>query len=360
MSFQDLYRLCHRDTGEEIFDIIAHHDVRAAVLNCLTSVQKSLLFLVLDDHIPSNLTTTERQVLKSFEQQSDLIITEADKGNVVALPSDPTEQVKKSLQALLNQFASETGDEVLDHIRRYLYIISNTKCLELYELPKIHKVGVTLRPVVSSISSVTSRLCSYLKSILKQLTGMRSSDIRNSKDFCTQVRQFSTAPTDIMVSYDVKDLFISIPMAQTLKVLKDLLEADETLTQRTKLDPFHILKLVSFCTKGGNYFKLQGTFFLQKNGAPTLMGSPLSPVLAVIFMERLQDKAFTSTEPPVVPRFFRRYVDDIFAIVEAAKEKLLLGTSAISSHIASPLPSKRKAKTSYRSLSHSSFEGLMF
>ncbi|KFD64814.1 hypothetical protein M514_02409 [Trichuris suis] len=110
------------------------------------------------------------------------------------------------------------------------------------------------------------------------------------------------------------------PMAQTLMVLKDL-EADETLTQRTNLNPFHILKLVSFYIKEGNYFRFQDTFFLQKNGAP--MGNPLSPILAEIFIEHLEDKAFTNAEALVVPRFLKRYVDDISALLEVCKEELL-------------------------------------
>ncbi|KFD47548.1 hypothetical protein M513_11592 [Trichuris suis] len=78
-------------------------------------------------------------------------------------------------------------------------------------------------------------------------------------DFCIEVRQFSTAAADTRVSYDVKDLITWIPTAQMLRVLKVLLEADETLKQWTKLDPFHILKLVSFCPKDGSYFNIQDT-----------------------------------------------------------------------------------------------------
>ncbi|KFD47547.1 hypothetical protein M513_11591 [Trichuris suis] len=54
------------------------------------------------------------------------------------------------------------------------------------------------------------------------------------------------------------------------------------------------------------------------------MGSPPSPTLAEISMEHLEDKAFTNTEASIAPWFFKRYVDDIFAIVEASKEEQLL------------------------------------
>ncbi|KFD47935.1 hypothetical protein M513_11168 [Trichuris suis] len=54
------------------------------------------------------------------------------------------------------------------------------------------------------------------------------------------------------------------------------------------------------------------------------MGSPLSPILDDIFVEHLEDKAYTNMKAPIVPRFFKRYADDIFAVVEAATEELLL------------------------------------
>uniref|UniRef100_A0A5S6QKA5 Reverse transcriptase domain-containing protein n=1 Tax=Trichuris muris TaxID=70415 RepID=A0A5S6QKA5_TRIMR len=51
------------------------------------------------------------------------------------------------------------------------------------------------------------------------------------------------------------------------------------------------------------------------------MGSPLSPVLAEVFMEHLEEVAFEHTAPPAIPKVFKRYVDDIFAILEVGTEE---------------------------------------
>ncbi|KFD66310.1 hypothetical protein M514_08504 [Trichuris suis] len=72
----------------------------------------------------------------------------------------------------------------------------------------------------------------------------------------------------------------------------------------------------------GNYFRSQDSFFSQKDGAP--MGSPLSPILAEIFMEHLEEKAFSTLHVSDTPIFFKRYVDDIFAIVKTGREETLL------------------------------------
>ncbi|KFD60645.1 hypothetical protein M514_08580 [Trichuris suis] len=54
------------------------------------------------------------------------------------------------------------------------------------------------------------------------------------------------------------------------------------------------------------------------------MGSPLSPVLAEVFMEHLEERAFERTDSPVAPILFERYVEDIFAIVKKGQEDTLL------------------------------------
>ncbi|KFD50276.1 hypothetical protein M514_08904 [Trichuris suis] len=170
-------------------------------------------------------------------------------------------------------------------MRNHIYYISNTQCPELYGLPEIHKPEVPLRPVVSSIESVTARLGPYLKTIIRPLTGSKMFAVKNSKEFCAEIKNLRLDSSDILASYDVKDLFTSIPMDVTLDALEKLLDVDSTLAQRTSLKTLHVNKLVSFCMKEANCFRFQEHFYTQKGGAP--IGSPLSAILAEVFMEFL-------------------------------------------------------------------------
>uniref|UniRef100_A0A5S6Q269 Reverse transcriptase domain-containing protein n=1 Tax=Trichuris muris TaxID=70415 RepID=A0A5S6Q269_TRIMR len=269
-------------------------EIKGAVSSCLARRHKAT----------PKLNNLERKVLKGLRCNKELLITKADKGNVVVLlnlhdylvkinallnadiyrplQSDPTTRTRKEALLLLRRFADESKDKVVSKIGQKLYFTSNSKCPELYGLPKIHKPEVPFRPVICTARRMTSDLSSYLKSIIQPLTGGRDSHVTNYKDFCSALKAFNIAPNHVIVSYDVKDLFTSIPMSHILNTLQLLMDSDSTLHERTHLNPSHLVLLFSVCMNEGNYFKFQEKFHAQTNGAP--MGSSLSPVLAELFM----------------------------------------------------------------------------
>ena len=55
------------------------------------------------------------------------------------------------------------------------------KTPRLYGLPKVHKPGIPLRPIVSFISSPTYQLSKHLANILSPLVGNASSHVINSQ-----------------------------------------------------------------------------------------------------------------------------------------------------------------------------------
>ena len=110
-------------------------------------------------------------------------------------------------------------------------------------------------------------------------------------------------------SADVTALFTSVPIDQALEVVGNKLQEDTSWKSNTNLNIDDILSLTSLCLKC-TYFKFNGEFYKQIHGAA--MGSPLSPVIANLYMENLETKALTSLQTP--PSFYKRYMDDIFII----------------------------------------------
>ena len=77
-----------------------------------------------------------------------------------------------------------------------------------------------------------------------------------------------------------------------------------------------IILLLEFCLKN-TYFSFQDQFYEQVEGAA--MGSPVSPIVANLYMEYLEKKS--SEYCPRLPRFWCRHVDDTFVIHKEVNKK---------------------------------------
>ena len=165
---------------------------------------------------------------------------------------------------------------------------------KFYGLPKIHKLDTPLRPIVSSCGSVTYGVAKELAKILKPLVGKSPHHITSTQDFVEQAKQIILEPGECLSSYDVSALFTSVPIDPALTIIKDLLEKDTTLKERTVME---IILLLEFCLKN-TYFSFQDQFYEQVEGAA--MGSPVSPTVANLYMEYLEQKSLSIAPTPQV------------------------------------------------------------
>ena len=85
-----------------------------------------------------------------------------------SIPTDPTTKYKNMLISLLKTIRTEGGINAV--IYRRLYPMG-AGSLKFYGLPKVHKEGMPLRPIVSSIGAVTYETSKELSRILKPLMG---------------------------------------------------------------------------------------------------------------------------------------------------------------------------------------------
>ena len=153
---------------------------------------------------------------------------------------------------------------------------------KFYGLPKIHKEGMTWRPVVSSIGAITYETSKELARILKCLVGRYPYYIQNNKDFIHQIQGIHLQPDLFLMSYDVKALFTSVPIQPAININRKLLDEDRELQQRTSMTVSYITCILEFCLKS-TYFTFQGKHYEQLEGAT--MGSPISPIVANLYME---------------------------------------------------------------------------
>ena len=93
-------------------------------------------------------------------------------------------------------------------------------------------------------------------------------------------------------SYDVTALFTSVPVDPALQIIKELLEQDITLQDRTVLPVQNIIELLGFYLHN-TYFSFQNKIYDQVEAAA--MGSTVSPIVANLYMENFEQKALNTT-----------------------------------------------------------------
>ena len=279
-----------------------------------------------------NITREERKAIEELRRDKNRIILTADKGVSMVvmdrddynkkaeellqqpayrpIPSDPTNKLKTRLISLLKHIKTEGGMNEATYKRLYPTGAGSPK---FCGLPTIHKQGTPLRPIVSSIGAVTYQTSKELSRILKPLVGKSPHHIHNNQDFLEHLKGIRLAPDEVMVSYDVKALFTSVPIKPALEVIEKLLKEDSGLQSKTSMSTQHIMDLLEFCLRS-TYFTFRGKFCEQIEGAA--MGSPISPIVANLFMESFEIRALQSSLNP--PSLWKRFVDDTFVIMKKA------------------------------------------
>ena len=111
----------------------------------------------------------------------------------------------------------------------------------------------------------------------------------------------------------------SVPVQPAIQIVQQRLQQDNTPPQRTSMFIAQITSLLEFCLTN-TYSLFQGKYYQQAQGAA--MGSPISPLIANIFMEEFEVKALQSFPNP--PSLWLRFVDDTFVINKAEHSQDLL------------------------------------
>ena len=106
-----------------------------------------------------------------------------------------------------------------------------------------------------------------------------------------KIKDTELSETEIITSYDVTALFNCIPPGDAVKFVKQCLERDTTLDERTDWTINHIIEAVQLCLDT-TYFSNNGQIYKQLHGCS--MGSPISPIIANLVMEWFEQHALES------------------------------------------------------------------
>ncbi|BHF67907.1 hypothetical protein SprV_0301093600 [Sparganum proliferum] len=186
-----------------------------------------------------------------------------------------------------------------------------------YGLPKIHKDGARLRPIVSLRGTPTFNLAKWMSRRLNCLTSGSDTTVRSSAHFLERLKGLQIDTDEVMVSFDVTSLFTSIPKDLAVETVSDLIDSQYTEANNTPKRE-HLVQMLKYCLQ--TFFTFEETVYEQIKGTP--MGSPLYGFIAEAVLQRLETSVFATYKP----KFWARYVDDTFVVL---KREMVLNFHAL-------------------------------
>lgn len=279
----------------------------------------------------SNLSREERDAVGELASLEEVKILQADKGGAVVVmdkaeydgklrnliesgpyekvKSDPGPKYRRELMEILRE-AKESGRISFgEHCR---VCPTHFQRPFVFGNPKVHKAGNPLRPIVSMVGTLFAGVSRYLADVLAPYGRDGASYVLNAADVVNGIQSIEDFTDGQLVSYDVDSLFTSIPVVESLEVIRGRLSGDPSVVERSKLQVCELIRLVEFCLTRC-YFVFEGDVYIQNDGIA--MGSSLSVVVANIYMFHFEEMALQEgmSRGLQVPDVWMRYIDDILA-----------------------------------------------
>jgi hypothetical protein len=220
----------------------------------------------------------------------------------------------RSVEVKINRIWSKICDtrKIPAGIKRS-FLSNNTNIPRFYHLIKTHKDSeeVKIRPIISNVNSPTTKISWLLSNILKPLllnvpAHLESSSILVERLKALEPQKIREFPYPF--SLDVVSLYTSIPITDAINNIMMIMESSQfSYKSLTPGDIQQLLQAVSTNT----YLQFNDRLFLQKKGLA--MGSSVSAILAILFMDTLERRIFLSNQ---WVSSYARYVDDIFILTK--------------------------------------------
>ena len=166
-----------------------------------------------------------------------------------------------------------------------------------------------MRAIVSTIGTPPYGISQYLIKLIQPTLNKSKYKIANSSSFLNEAKNWLVKRDELQVSYDIVNLYSSVPINKVLDVLIDRLNNDKDgLMKRTKLCLKDIYELAELCLSKC-YFLWNNETRILKNSGP--IGLPFIVALSENYIQNLEHKAIAEALTlNLAPKTYRRYVDD--------------------------------------------------
>lgn len=270
---------------------------------------------------PPRIAATIRKGIRELKGMN-IVIKQADKNlGIVAIRKDIyNHMVKKHLHS--SSFQRVNMFPRLDIIRRLKNILgtvprnwkfqkwiqhakNTTEPCPFYIIPKLHKAQLGSRPITAQHSYMLSPLSTALAEVLQEEVDKIPEIARDSKTVVQQLEQLEVKEPNVLITFDVEQMYPSIDLRDAIKVLHENLQ----VMRGNKGFWTKILQLIMF----NNYVTANKTIYRQMTGTAT--GTQVAPPFANLYLYF----KYKSTLDKEDILYKSRYIDDGFIIVPSAE-----------------------------------------
>ena len=305
-----------------------------AIGNCVKSESlrhnvSNILLKQVNKRLPSNLSREQNTALRELKDNEETKIVPFDKGvgfavltkegmldkmkdhlgEAKVVEKDPTNTIVVKFQKELSRLKKEK--KINKRCYEQIYP-SDAVPPRLYGYVKAHKAtkNFPMRPVVSTVGTPFYGTSKHLVDIIQPTLNKSNIRVKNSSSFVEESKTWQIDPEEVQVSYDVVNLYPSVPISKAIDSIINLLQADyDDVKARTNLSITDIRKLLNLCLSKC-YFLYEDKIYVIEDAGP--IGLSLMVVVAEAYLQTLEAVAIRQATD-CAPITFKRYVDDSHA-----------------------------------------------
>jgi hypothetical protein len=258
--------------------------------------------LVKEDAIITKIDKSKTCVIMYNKDYNDKVQDFLTNNNFQHIRKDPTNKYQQQITKTLQNNNLIVQKNQIKHLTQ-----RKPKPPTLNAQIKIHKPGNPIRPVVNNTHAPAYKISKYLTKKLNDYLKLKNLyNVKNSTTFANDLIKLKIHNNYRMITFDIKDLYVNIPICETLDITKNLLlEHNDDHTTKQMISLLHTLLQQ-------NYFAFQNHIFQPYTGIA--MGSAISGIIAEIFLQYLENKHLNQLLDEKSIIFYTIYVDDLFLI----------------------------------------------
>ncbi|CAF3214358.1 unnamed protein product, partial [Rotaria sp. Silwood2] len=189
-----------------------------------------------------NLSEDEWKALNELKKNDKIIISRSDKGNAIVI-LDKSGYITKIEHILNNRQFSRTNKnqskEKETELNKLLRQLKKEKIIDeklfwklhstssstpvLYGQPKLHKTGLPMRPIISTIGAYNYSLSKYLAKIISEHKQPSASYLKDSFELVKTLSKTQPNEKHKICSFDVESLYTNVPVNETIELTLDLI-----------------------------------------------------------------------------------------------------------------------------------------